>query len=87
MYDKARSDERLTLKTECHLDMNGITYNALIDNISAVGASIEITALAQKDINVGDMGTLHVLLLSPVQYLCKIVRIDANQIGLQFVDN
>jgi hypothetical protein len=87
MYDKARSDERLTLKTGCQLDANGMIYDALIDNISTVGASIEIAELAQKDIKVGDTGTLHVLLLSPVQYLCKVVRIDANQIGLQFVDN
>lgn len=86
MHD-ARSDERLTLKSECQLDINGITYDALINNISTIGAAIVIANLAQKNINVGDIGTLHVLLLSPVQYLCKIVRIDSDQIGMQFVNH
>jgi hypothetical protein len=32
----------------------------------------------------GDVGSLKVLLLSPVNYLCRIVRIDVNQIGVSF---
>ena len=87
MNDKQRSDQRVPLITKCHLDINGKTYNCLVDNISITGASVEMTAADQNGINVGDTGTLHVLLLSPVKYLFKVARVNSNQIGLQFVDH
>jgi PilZ domain len=87
MYDKQRSDERFALTTKCHLDMSGITYDCLVDNISANGASIDITLSDHGEIREGEMGTLHVLLLTPVTYSCKVVRIDSNRIGLQFTGN
>lgn len=87
MYDKQRRDKRLTLITQCLLNIGDSSYNCLVDNISTIGASVEIDASDQNYIHVGDIGTLNVLLLSPVKYLCKVVRINSNQIGLQFVDN
>ncbi len=81
-----RSDERLTFITKCQLDINGIKYNCLVENISTAGALIEMTASDQNCIHVGEMGTLDVLLLAPVKYRCKVVRINSNQIALQFVD-
>ena len=86
MIDKVRSDERFTFISNCQLDMNGAKFNCLVDNISTVGALIECTSPDQKYIQVGKTGILNVLLLTPVKYVCKIVRIDSNQIGLQFVD-
>ena len=85
MNDKQRSDERFALTTKCHLDISGITYDCLVDNISTTGASIDITTSGRRELHAGDMGTLHVLLLTPVIYPCKVVRIDSNHIGLQFV--
>ena len=85
MYDKQRNDERVNVITKCSLDINGTKYYCILDNISTIGASIEIDASDKNNIQIGDVGTLHVLLLSTVQYLCKVVRADSNRVGLQFI--
>jgi len=86
MFDKARNDERVNIITKCRLDIKGRRYDCILDNISTIGASVEINASDQDSIHIGDTGTLHVLLLSAVQYLFKVVRTDSNRIGLQFLD-
>jgi hypothetical protein len=87
MHYKKRSDERFTFISKGQMDINGTKYNCLVDNISTIGALVEVTASEQKHILVGEMGILNILLLSPVKFLCKVVRTNFNQIGLQFVDN
>lgn len=84
MLDKDREDKRLIIKTECRLDIKGTKYVGIVDNISTLGASVEINASDQNSIRIGDTGTLYVLLLSTIEYHFKVVRIDANRIGLQF---
>ncbi|WP_223922358.1 PilZ domain-containing protein [Geobacter sp. AOG2] len=86
MSEKQRSDNRVALLTKCQLDIKGRTYNCLVDNISTTGAAIEMTVADHDDIQVGETATLNVLLLSPVTYRCKVVRISSDQIGVQFVD-
>jgi PilZ domain. len=86
MNKKQRSDNRVEFLTKCQLDINGRTHNCLVDNISTTGAAIEMTVAGQDDIRVGETGTLNVLLLSPVTYQCRVVRISANLIGVQFID-
>lgn len=87
MLGKKRSDERFTLLSKGRMDINGTKYNCLVDNISTIGALIEVTASEQKHFLVGETGTLNTVLLSPVELLCKIIRTNFNQIGLQFVGN
>ena len=87
IYDEHRSDERLKFITKGQLDIDGTKYDCSVDDISTVGAAIKITSSNQRHFHVGELGTLNVLLLSPVKYLCRIVRIDTTQIGVQFVDN
>jgi hypothetical protein len=84
--EQQRSESRVELLTKCQLEINGKKYNCLVDNISTTGAAVEMADTDQDCIQVGDVGTLDVILLSPVTYRCKVVRIDSNQIGLQFVD-
>jgi hypothetical protein len=84
MFDNIRSDKRFTFITKCQLDINGAKFNCLVDNISTVGALIEVPSPDKKYIQVGRTGTLNVLLLTPVKYHCKVVRINSNQVGLQF---
>jgi PilZ domain len=84
--EKQRSESRVELLTKCQLEINGKKYNCLVDNISTTGAAVEMAEGDQECIHVGDMGTLDVLLLSSVTYLCKVVRIDSNLIGVQFID-
>ena len=87
IFDKHRSDERLKFITKGQLDIDGTKYECKVNNISSVGAAIEITSSDQRSFHVGELGTLNVLLLTPVKYLCRIVRINTTQIGIQFVDN
>ena len=84
MFDKDRKDERVNIITKCRLDINGTKYDGIVDNISTLGASVEINASDQNNIGIGDTGTLYVLLLSTVQYYIEVVRIDSNRIGLKF---
>jgi hypothetical protein len=85
MYEQQRSEERVTFTTMCLLDINGERYNCLVGNISTIGASIELNVSDQKNIQLGDEGSLKVLLLSQVNYECRVVRKNFNEIGLQFV--
>jgi len=84
---KKRIDSRLPFLTKCILDIEGAKYNCLVNNISNIGALIEMDSSPQNHIHVNGEGLLTVLLLSPVQFACKVVRIDSNQVGLQFFDN
>jgi hypothetical protein len=84
--EQQRSESRIELLTKCRLEINGKKYNCLVDNISTTGAAVEMAGTVQDCIQVGDTGTLDVLLLSPVTYHCRVVRTDSNLIGVQFVD-
>ena len=85
--EQQRSSSRVELLTKCRLTIKGKKYNCLVDNISTTGAAIEMAKDSDQDrIQVGDTGTLVVLLLSPVTYQCKVVRIDSKLIGVKFID-
>lgn len=86
MYDKERNDERVAFKTRCLLDINGSRYACLVNNISTLGALVEVDSPQQELFQLGDLGTVNILLLSPVSYPCRIVRIDDNQIALNFLE-
>lgn len=84
--DVRRRDERLDFTTKGRLDFSGKVYDCIVDNISPVGASIDITLTKSPILQEGEMGTLNVLLLSPVRFHCRVVRASSTQIGLEFVD-
>ena len=86
-YEKHRSDERLELVTMGQLDIAGTKYGCIVDNISGVGAAVRIEPPDHHHLLVGDPVTLHVLLLAPVEYHCRVARIDSDRVGLQFVGN
>jgi hypothetical protein len=82
-----RGDARVEYITKCEFDLKGIVYKCLLDNLSTTGASVEMIPSDQNYIQLGDIGTLTVLLSSPVKYLCTVVRMKSTQVGLQFLDN
>jgi hypothetical protein len=84
MDSKDRVDERVTLFTKCRLEIDGRKSDCLVENISTVGALIRVDATDYKYISVGDRGTIAVLLLTPVHYVCSVIRKEHGQIGLQF---
>ena len=83
--DKQRSDSRVELLTKCQLEIKGIKYDCLVNNISTTGASVKMATIDLEHIQVGDTGKLDVLLLSPVTYHCWVVRISSDQIGVNFI--
>jgi hypothetical protein len=83
-----RSDERIEYITKCELDIRGTIHKCLLYNLSATGASVEMTSSDQNYIQEGEIGMLTVLLSSsPVKYLCTVVRVKSTQICLQFLDD
>ena len=82
-----RGNARVEYITKCEFDIKGIVHKCLLDNLSTTGASVEMTSSYQDYIQVGEIGTLTILLSSPVKYLCTVVRIKSTQLGLQFLDN
>jgi hypothetical protein len=84
MDSKDRVDERVTLFTKCRLEIDGRKSDCLVENISTVGALIRVDETDYKYISVGDRGTIAVLLLTPVHYVCSVIRKEHGQIGLQF---
>jgi len=84
MDSKDRIDERFTLLTKCHLDIDGRRSEGFAENISTVGALIKVNELVYKFISIGDKGTITILLLTPVEYVCTVVRKENGEIGLQF---
>jgi hypothetical protein len=85
MSDIHRSDERLPFISTCLLDINGNKISCIIDNISSEGALIEVSDSDQSSLHTGEIGILKALLLSPVEYFCRIIRISSNKIGLKFI--
>jgi len=84
MDSKERIDERFTLLTKCHLDIDGRRSDCLAENISTVGALIKVDEKDYKYISVGDKGTVTILLLTPVRYICTVIRKEHGEVGLQF---
>ena len=84
--DMRRRDERLDLTTKGRLDISGKVYDCIVDNISPVGESIDIALTKTPILQVGQTGTLNVLLLSPVRFHCRVVRTSSTRIGVEFVD-
>lgn len=85
MSDTFRSDERIPFTTNGLLDIRGEKYSCLVDNISSTGVLIEVNDTDYERIRLGDIGSVSILLLSPVSYACRVVRIDSNLIGLHFL--
>ncbi len=84
--DKQRSDQRVNYISKCLLDVHGTIYPGILENISKTGAAIEIVETLPHTIQCGETCILSTLLLSPVKYSCKILRIDSKRIALQFLD-
>ena len=84
---KKRKVERIPIMTVCKLVTGETELNCLVDNISETGASVKITDSDFGRIRLGDTVNLDVLLLAPVNYLCTIVRLELDHVGLQFINS
>jgi hypothetical protein len=82
--NKNRIDERVTLMTKCHLDIDGRRSEGLAENISTDGALIKVGETDSMYISVGDKGTVTILLSPPVKYACTVIRKVHGELGVQF---
>lgn len=85
VYPTTRSDDRIKFATRCIFEIGGVKYTCHVENISETGALIEVISISPNYIKLENIGTLKVLLLSPVNYRCKVARINENKIGLKFI--
>jgi len=81
-----RSDQRVNYISKCFLDIDGTSYPGLLENISTTGASVKMIDAIPQTIRCGDLCILTTLLLSPVKYSSKILRINSTHIALQFLE-
>lgn len=81
-----RSDQRITYVSNSLLKINGVSYHCYLENISTTGALVEINEDISETIHKDDVCSLDVLLLSPVNYTCKVVHTNNNKVGLKFID-
>ncbi len=84
--DQKRNDPRVNYISRCLLDIKGVRYFGLLENISTTGASIKMIDAVPKTIRCGSVCIMSALLLTPVTCPGKILRIDSTQIALQFLE-
>lgn len=79
---------RILCDAKCILNFAGVDYQGVIENISLSGALIKLDKIPDN-MNPGDKCGL--LLCSnpdfcPVNYTCKVSRLDSGIIGVQFME-
>lgn len=80
---------RIPCNSLCILNYQGTDYHGMIDNVSLSGALVRLHASVPPGIQSGDECCLMLCNdpgVCPVRYTCKVVRIDSNYIGLEFVE-
>ena len=81
-----RNDDRIVFISMGMVDGKTEKISCLLENISPGGALIRMSDPVPKSLHEGDIVQLKAILLLPVELQCKVVRIDAAQIAMQFID-
>ena len=80
---------RIPCNSLCVVSFQGIDYQGMIDNVSLSGALVCLQTSLLPGIESGDECDLMLCSdpgVCPVRYTCKVVRIDSNYIGLEFIE-
>jgi len=80
---------RILCDSLCVLNFQGNNYQGMIDNVSLSGALVRLQSSQPPGIKPGDECGLMLCSdpgVCPVRYTCKVVRIDSNYIGLEFIE-
>lgn len=84
--DKKRTDDRIVFISMGTVDGKTEKVSCTLENISPTGALVRMSGPVPETLQKGDIIHLKTILLSPVELECKVVRIDADQIAMQFTD-
>lgn len=82
-----RSDQRITHVSDSLLKIRGESYHCFLENISTTGALLDLNMNIGDKFQIDDVCSLDVLLLSPVNYTCRVVHINDSKVGLKFIDS
>jgi len=80
---------RIPCNSLCLLSYQGVDYQGMIDNVSLSGALVRLQVPAPLGIRSGDECGLMLCSdpgICPVRYSCRVIRIDSDCIGLEFVE-
>lgn len=83
---KKRSDDRVVFISLGMVDDNTEEVSCTLENISPGGALVRMRGSIPDTIQKGDIIHLKTILLSPVELESRVVRIDADQIAVKFID-
>lgn len=81
-----RNDDRIAFISMGMVDGSTDKISCRLENISSGGALVRTSGPVPGTLQKGDFVHLKAFLLSPVELHCKVVRIDADQIAMQFIE-
>lgn len=81
-----RNDDRIEFISMGMVDGRAGKVSCWLENISNGGALIRTSDPVPETLREGDVVHLKAILLLPVDLQCKVVRIDADQIAMQFIE-
>lgn len=81
-----RENERITFISTGVVGGKSGEIHCRIENISDDGALICVDTPVLSTLHPGDIVSLKAILLSPVEFQCKITRIDNDRIAVRFIN-
>ena len=84
--DTTRDSDRVVFASIGIVDGKSEKISCILENISAGGALISMCSHIPETLQEGDIIHLKTILLSPVELRCKVTRIEAGRIAVQFLD-
>lgn len=81
-----REHERIAFISIGMVDGKNGEITCSLENISDRGALICMSGHKRWTLQLGDIVHLKAILLSPVEFRCKVTRIDDNQVAVQFLN-
>ena len=87
--DKIVQSSRIVCEAKCILNFDGVDFQGVIENISLSGALLKLNDKRPDSMQPGD--TCDMIFCSnpdlyPVKYTSRVVRLDSEIIGIEFLE-
>ena len=83
--EEKRENDRIAFVSMGIVGGQSETLSCSVENISCCGALIRMNSPVSGSLQQGDIIRLKAILLSPVEFQCKVTRIDADLIAVEFL--